>query len=443
MTHRRWVLAAAIVLVGLVAPSWTGPVLAQGCGGPSAQPRPPEIGPRERWRIVDDDAGSLGITLVTNDVVVVTGNPRGCVASVQSLRGIDPATGEELWSGLGELPGRITATPVGIGDAIYLAGTETDAAGASIAWLAALAAATGERRWHLVEKGEDARSFSVGGGNGDLTLVARGSNDGSAVIGLNAATGETHWTAEFQRLVQRATLDPASRLVYAVEGNANEPNDVVALDAATGEETWRFTAPTAGSAYILSVLDAGVIIAADNRYWMLAAADGTSVWDAAAATGYVTTDDAFLTISTREAGATVVAIGLADGAEQWAVDLTGTTVNPWTGMVAGDRLVLGTSTDPRNGSDGLLALDLTSGEEAWRVTLPSAVTFDVGDEALYVTASFAGRGRVSALSASDGEALWSLDFPDLVNLRIAAVFDEVIYVSASPATGAALVAVSV
>lgn len=440
------ILVLILVAGGLFAQGLAGAARAQGCGGTSPQPGTVAPPPAERWRLAVAKAGSLDPILITDRAVVVAAYGRGCALSVLSLRGLDPETGKELWRGTGTPSGAMVDRPVGIGDAVYLPGFRVKQGSATTAWLRVLDAATGAVRWQLADDPQN--PTSVSGGDGRLTLLARGSNEGSAVLGVDATTGTTRWTARLARLVQRASLDPDSRLVYAVEGNAVEANDVVALDAATGTEIWRVAAPGGAEASILAATSAGVIVQGGAQVALLAVADGTASWtvDTGAtgpvgvATAAVLIKDALITITGGGGTARVVAVALADGATRWTADVPGGVAGRNPPVVAGNRLIVGTSSGATGGTlTGLVALDLADGRQAWTAAVPGLVNILSGTDAIYLTDG----AQVRALAAATGDERWHLDLSGLGSLRLLTLAGGTLFVNAEHNDGAVLVALAV
>ena len=184
---------------------------------------------------------------------------------------------------------------------------------------------------------------------------------------------------------------------------------IIALDAATGNQRWRYQTP--GPLAIVHLIDGDTVIGTSHRV----KPNSTSL----------------------EPVTAVFALDAASGAERWRLtwELETTVVG-----VAGGRLLLRSVHSPRalvteadlETSAGLLALDLTTGEDAWLGPIAYHAAVAESDPAtLYAVAPVIGEARfdVAALEAETGFERWRAPVGSSVALRILAQDADRLYVA--------------
>lgn len=187
---------------------------------------------------------------------------------------------------------------------------------------------------------------------------------------------------------------------------------VVVADAGSGRVGWRHARRTDDGEPVA----VGRPSVADERVYLgtvrgavvgLRLADGAVVWEQSVTDGgtaplQVVAHDGVVCVVGRE---TVVGLAADDGAELWRttppapVELTDRRAT----TVADGTAVLPLESGTSGGSQSLLALDVDTGEQVWRVDVPQAAgTPVVADSVVYYSESDA----VAARDAGDGRLRW-------------------------------------
>jgi outer membrane protein assembly factor BamB len=226
----------------------------------------------------------------------------------------------------------------------------------------ALDARTGAERWQFaLASGTNGTSI---GSDGHRVVVS----DGTAVYGLDAATGADVWTAHVEGVGGRGVI--VDGVAYA-----GTPGGAVGLDMADGSERWRWTGGAPGSA----VTTIHVV-------------DGTA---------YVSSDDGWIR-----------AIDMASNTELpgWGFQAVTPIGNP---NVAGDTVYFGTTQQDGPPSGRLYAVDRASGHVRWQFVGPSGrqlIPGPVRDGIVYVSGSDDG---IYALrdDGSVATQVWHVDAP--------------------------------
>lgn len=197
-----------------------------------------------------------------------------------TIRGLNPATGNVLWSTRPDSIAQIRAAPVEAAGLVIVADTE----GA----IRAFDPATGREAWTA---SAGAPVYRTPAASGDLVVIptTRG-----RLVALDARSGSVRWTIEADPLARWATPSIGSGIVYAGATDGT----LRALDLATGAERWSHTfdatisvAPLAAGAFVyvgtygqeLAALDAatGEVVWSEELSGRiksgLVAADGTLV----------------------------------------------------------------------------------------------------------------------------------------------------------------------
>ncbi len=410
----------------------------------------------EEWRafepVVADGVAYVALSNNRND--------GGAVAAIA-------ADGEEAWRA--DLDERATSR-VGFADGTVYAGTDSG-------YVYALDAATGDRRWRTsvgewVTRGPtaaDGRLFAATLHEGVVALDADGeeawrvdldastdpvvvgdrviTDDGrEAVVALDAADGAERWRLETDGSVREGVRVAGDR---GVVGTAT--GTVHAFDPATGEERWRhvtkprrFPSPVVGSrfAYVGSrgTGTSGYVLEKGAPKWNVEhpgwapnapAVVGSTVVSASeggdvnATKAYTYPDvPAGLTPTPTGDDGTTVHVDPPREEEVWNTALDAGVRSSVS--YADGTAVVGTD-------DGLAAVDVASGEVAWRASrggavesTPAVVTEGTTDADGAVVAG-ANDGTVAAHALADGSERWTVETGDAV-VSSPAVRDGTAYV---------------
>lgn len=284
----------------------------------------------------------------------------------------------------------------------------------------------------------------IGPGNGGASpVVADGTvfvgNGGDTFYAVDAATGETNWTAETGKWIHSTAavdgdflafgcddfhvrafhLDGTERWTYAAAFEiSSDPvltdelvvvtdtdGVVYAIDRASGEDVWTRTLETGTLGYLSSP-----VLGADRLYvgnqtatWALSLADGSTVWrtddDRPVGGSHAVADGRVVGVSAAGFGrddGVVYALDAASGAVQWFHELD--QEYPSDAAIAGDRVYL---SDP----DGLAARSVADGSVDWRVSLGGASGAPVVADGTVFCGSASGVHAVDM----DGSVRWQTD----------------------------------
>lgn len=199
---------------------------------------PPESAPaetpRERWRHVlggADRPDRATAPVVANGTVLLPVTVRGREARRFEVRALDRASGDRAWRWrLPDAEGPRRTSLAAAGDSVFLTTNRGDRN------LVALAAATGDERWHWVPEGGTVSGPPVAAAG--LLVVMRSAGEG--LVAIHPRTGEPRWTWEGDAsTLSHAPAFDGERLV--VTGS----DSLFALDPRTGTERWR--APEEGN----------------------------------------------------------------------------------------------------------------------------------------------------------------------------------------------------
>ncbi|WP_436343195.1 outer membrane protein assembly factor BamB family protein [Natronorubrum sp. FCH18a] len=272
---------------------------------------------------------------------------------------------------------------------------ETVVVGRDDGSVSALALEDGHERWRFEAGGP----IRVAPAVVDETVYV-GSDDG-AVYALDAETGERAWRYQTDGRVRTAPV--------AVDETVYVGSDALhAIDAETGQPVWTVDlegeierGPVAGP----TVADETVYVAAGERLFAVAAADGSPRWE----TALETTAGAPPAVGDGTvyvvAGESLVALSSADGSRECRFDTGGRIEMP---PAVGDGTAYVVSSDA-----SVYAVDTETGTERWRTPVGRATT---GPVAIGGTVC-AGLddGSVATLRISDGSQLWNHDCGESVS----------------------------
>jgi outer membrane protein assembly factor BamB len=249
--------------------------------------------------------------------------------------------------------------------------------------------------------------------------------DGQRLFAVGLADGETQWSVESGDAFDGRLLD-GTLLVASGGGRAIENRD-----AETGERRWqRRLEPLRSGSGSFAILDDLLFVEGrddeDGWFGAVEVADGSERWSYArdggqsfVPTGAAVTDDG---VVGTEYDGRVFSLAPADGTEQWTFDADGETRR--SPVVAEGRVYVRAYRN--EDSDVIHALDSTTGEQRWRVTVPGvASSLRNAGEVLVVRAD---KGRaVYGLDPADGSVRWSFEAPS--RLSRLAVADDRVYVT--------------
>ncbi|EFW90559.1 Pyrrolo-quinoline quinone [Haladaptatus paucihalophilus DX253] len=264
--------------------------------------------------------------------------------------------------------------PSVVGDTVYAAGTD----------LVALSAADGNERWRF-DVGI-AESSPVTAADGTLFFKTSDVNGQGSCWAVDAATGTERWHVRLPTGKDGETPS-AEHVPPAVVGGVAyfaDKDAVYALRAEDGTPRWQ--------ASVDGIIDHAPTVANDTVYvcgeraFALSADDGRAKWktdlgdSARLSQSPAVTDDAV--VVTDGSRARIWALAADDGAIRWTVEGTGGSAG--TPVIADETAYVPIADD----EDGLVALDLQSGDQRWWVpirnlsnsSLPPAI-----DDAIYVT----------------------------------------------------------
>jgi outer membrane protein assembly factor BamB len=292
-------------------------------------------------------------------------------------------------------------------------------------------------RWRFATNGSIFSSPTVAG-----TLVYIGSSDGH-LYAIDRATGTARWTYDAKSPVS-ATAAVAHGMVYAL---AND-GQAFALDAATGARRWTLrTGPTlpfpwgreSGDFYASSPTVVGDVVlfgAGDGHLYAVDAARGTIRWRLATQ-GRIRTAPAASdgVVFVGSADGTLYAADLATGALRWRFDTEGHRLDSGafgfdrrtiqsSPAVSGDYVVFGS----RDGS--VYALDRKTGSQRWRAESYYHASWVNTSPAIADGLVFVGTsdGRFfHALDLATGVERWRVSLPGVAWSSAAVVGDAVIF----------------
>jgi len=264
--------------------------------------------------------------------------------------------------------GRLTASPIVVGNFIYVLDTR--------ATVHAFSTTNGGALWSVAltpKDEEDDEGFGGGIAAGDDKLfVVTGFG---TVAALDLSSGKKIWSKELGVPIRSAPTAKDGR-VYATTVN----NEVFAFNTADGELAWKFrgvsesagllasTSPAVSGGYVVVPYSSGDIVAFRE-------ADGTPVWtDSLSKTGSLSSLAQMNDISGRPVifggqvyaishGGRFTALDLKTGKRIWARDISGVQT-PW---VAGDSIFIVTL------ENQVMALSRSSGKVRWIISLDDIV----------------------------------------------------------------------
>lgn len=296
--------------------------------------------------------------------------------------------------------------------------------------LVALDTATGTERWSYAEPLVTITSSPA---VVDGTVYAGGRTDprgGSEIRGfvyaLDAATGVARWRFPIeQRFVNASSPAVVDGIVYVgTQGGDDTNGRLYALDAATGIEHWRFDLDATGNVSASPAIADGIVFYTDGQDFIAVdAASGELLWRFAA--GSTSTDtpavaDGLLYVYGEANGTDyLLALDATTGQERWRSDIRGTDPMIADGLVYVNR---GTSAHVLDAATGVEQWDLDFGVGTSAPVIADGVAYLLRDD-----------GNVIAFDPESADVLWSLpiEAPTGSSLFAPVVVDGAVYVSLS------------
>jgi outer membrane protein assembly factor BamB len=360
----------------------------------------------ERWSF--DGVGPVAGTPAVVGGTVYAGSTDGQIAAV------DASTGDPAWSR--SVDGVLTAGPtVGVGGE-----ANADGSSGATAVYVATRDSDGSGRVHAVDPPDGAVQWTVDAGGSvsdspaaadERVYVAR--SDGT-LLALSSADGREQWELAVgdaaAYVSPPAVRDGTAYLAAMTENESGTGGRVFAVDAASGESEW--TAELGASAVPRSFAVAeGTVVVGAAAYGDVALIDGNAAADGASDTGSgpsANSTDTNTTANTTNVNTTATTTDADTTANSTDADTTATV----TGGVSADA-----ETDGTSGTAGrIYALDAVSGEERWRRNATSAVAAGptVAGETAYVPLD----GGVAAVAVDGGTERWTASFPARVTAAV-------------------------
>jgi len=290
--------------------------------------------------------------------------------------------------------------PQGGGTAAKAIGHLSLAAAPTRVWTATIDGSSSRRRL--------ASAPVVGGGS--LFAV----DTAGAVHAFDAATGARRWTHRIEvasDMRDTAFGGGASFFDGKVYAN-NGAGDVVALDASTGAEVWRVkpAGPLRGAPTV--AFNTVYVMTQDNQIHALSLADGSPVWNAAAASaqsgvfGVASPAAGQGTVIAGYSSGELVAYRYENGRDLWSDALSRTSISTQVGTltdVDADPIIEGGRVYALGQGGRMAAYELVTGQRLWELSLAGISTPAVAGEWLF---SLTDDGRLLAIARSTGRVRW-------------------------------------
>jgi len=267
-------------------------------------------------------------------------------------------------------------------------------------WTASIAGASSTRRL--------ATAPVVGGG----MLFAVDTQ--GVVHAFDAETGARRWThrVEVESDLRHSTFGGGASYFDGKVYACNGAGDVFALDAQTGAELWRVkpAGPLRGSPTI--AFNAAYVMTTDNQIHALNIADGTPIWDNAAATG----PSGVFGVAAPAAGQGTVIAGYSsgelvayryeNGRDLWSDALARTSISTQVGTltdVDADPIIDNGRVYALGQGGRMAAYELVTGQRLWELSLAGISTPAVAGEWIFTLTDDA---RLLAIARTTGRVRW-------------------------------------
>lgn len=274
-------------------------------------------------------------------------------------------------------------------------------------------AATGELHWTLGVTDNWLRISPVPSTDGTV-FVHSGGGMTSTLWAVDAVTGESKWTFP---LSQFGGTSPgvADKVVYV--GGATPDFCLWAIDAATGETRWKV--PTTGMVFSAPTVSDDVVYCSmfDGGLWAVDAATGKRRW-AASTGGDATTAQVVDGLVYVGSDKGLHAVDAVTGKQRWIFSRGHAT----TPAVVDGTIFTGINASPENGA--LYAVDAVTGKQRWRFdTGGRATDVAVADGSVYV----GGGDELYAVDAEAGYPRWTFSAPYSADCSSPVVAHSMVY----------------
>lgn len=279
------------------------------------------------------------------------------------------------------------------------------------AWTATIPGSNNRRRLAAAPVVADGMLFAVG-------------TDG-AVYAFDADTGAPRWNhrIEVERNLQDVVFGGGATWfdgrVYATSG----AGDVVALDARTGSAVWRVkpAGPLRGSPTV--AFNAVYVMTQDNQIHALNIADGSLIWQDAAAAGQAGVFGVAApaagqgTVIAGYSSGELVAYRYENGRNLWSDALARTSISTQVGTltdVDADPIIDNGRVYALGQGGRMAAYELVTGQRIWELNLAGISTPAVAGEWIFTLTDDA---RLLAIARSTGRVRWSTQLTRWQNAR--------------------------
>jgi len=234
------------------------------------------------------------------------------------------------------------------------------------------------------------------------------------VHAFDAATGARRWShrVEVSSDFRNSTFGGGASYFEGKVYANNGAGDVFALDAQTGAELWRVkpAGPLRGSPTV--AFNAVYVMTTDNQIHALNIADGTPIWDKAAATG----PSGVFGVAAPAAGQGTVIAGYSsgelvayryeNGRDLWSDALARTSISTQVGTltdVDADPIIDNGRVYALGQGGRMAAYELVTGQRLWELTLAGISTPAVAGEWIFTLTDDA---RLLAIARTTGRVRW-------------------------------------
>jgi outer membrane protein assembly factor BamB len=234
------------------------------------------------------------------------------------------------------------------------------------------------------------------------------------VHAFDAATGAKRWShqVEVASDLRNSTFGGGASYLEGKVYADNGAGDVFALDAQTGAELWRVkpAGPLRGSPTV--AFNAVYVMTTDNQIHALNMADGTPIWDKAAATGA----SGVFGVAAPAAGQGTVIAGYSsgelvayryeNGRDLWSDALARTSISTQVGTltdVDADPIIDNGRVYALGQGGRMAAYELVTGQRLWELSLAGISTPVVAGEWVFTLTDDA---RLLAIARTTGRVRW-------------------------------------